>query len=139
MDEAAAVAAQTAKPMKKNQPSNLEMQVLAVLWAKGPLGAREVLEELPDKKERAYTTVLSVLQVMEKKRLVRHAAEGNRHIYAPVAKQGEVLGSYLKGLVANLFGGSAASAMQHLLQTTPVSEGELNEMRALLDAHTKKR
>lgn len=125
--------------LKKTPPSNLEMQVLAVLWAKGPLGAGQVLRELPDKKERAYTTVLSVMQVMEKKGMLRHETEGNRHIYAPVLKKGEVLGSYLRGLVANIFGGSAASAMQHLLQTTPVSEAELKEMRALLDAHTKKR
>jgi len=95
--------------MKKSQPSNLELQVL------------------------------SVLQVMEKKRLIRHDTEGNRHIYTPLVKQNEVLGSFLKGLVANLFGGSPASAMQHLLQTTPVSEAELKEMRALLEAHTKKR
>lgn len=125
--------------MKKSQPSNLEMQVLSVLWAKGPLGARQVLEELPDKKERAYTTVLSVMQVMEKKGLLRHETEGNRHIYAPRVKKGDVLGSFLKGLVSNVFGGSAASAMQHLLQTAPVSEDEIKEMRALLDAHAKKR
>lgn len=114
------------------------MQVLSVLWAQGPLGARQVLEALPDKKERAYTTVLSVMQVMEKKGLLRHETEGNRHIYAPRVKKSEVLGSFLKGLVSNIFGGSAASAMQHLLQTSPVSEEEIQEMRALLDAHTKK-
>jgi predicted transcriptional regulator len=124
--------------MKKSQPSSLEMQVLSVLWAQGPLGARQVLEALPDKKERAYTTVLSVMQVMEKKGLLRHETEGNRHIYAPRVKKSEVLGSFLKGLVSNIFGGSAASAMQHLLQTSPVSEEEIREMRALLDAHTKK-
>jgi BlaI family transcriptional regulator, penicillinase repressor len=123
----------------KSQPSNLEMQVLSVLWAKGPLGARQVLEELPDKKERAYTTVLSVMQVMEKKGLLRHETEGNRHIYAPTVKKSEVLGTFLRGLVSNVFGGSAASAMQHLLQDTPVSEEEIQEMRALLDAHSKKR
>jgi predicted transcriptional regulator len=124
---------------KKAQPSNLEMQVLLVLWAKGPLGARQVLEELPDKKERAYTTVLSVMQVMEKKGLLRHETEGNRHIYAPTVKKSEVLGSFLRGVVTNIFGGSAANAMQHLLQDTPVSEDEIKEMRALLDAHARKR
>jgi predicted transcriptional regulator len=124
---------------KKAQPSNLEMQVLLVLWARGPLGARQVLEELPDKKERAYTTVLSVMQVMEKKGLLRHETEGNRHIYAPTVKKSEVLGTFLRGMVTNIFGGSAANAMQHLLQDTPVSEEEIQEMRALLNAHAKKR
>jgi BlaI family penicillinase repressor len=124
--------------MKKAQPSNLEMQVLAVLWDRGPATARQVLEALPDKKERAYTTVLSVMQVMEKKGLLRHDTEGNRHIYAPTVKQRDVLGSFLRSVVSNIFGGSAANAMQHLLQTTKVSETELAEMRALLDRHASK-
>jgi BlaI family transcriptional regulator, penicillinase repressor len=123
--------------MKKAHPSNLEMQVLSVLWSRGPLSARQVLEELPDKKERAYTTVLSVMQVMEKKGLLRHETDGNRHIYVPLVKKGEVLGTFLKNMVSNLFGGSAANAMQHLLQTAPVSETEVREMRAILDEHAR--
>ena len=58
--------------MKKEspqRPSDLELQVLAVLWRRGPSTAREVMEALPDGKHRAYTTVLSVMQVMEKKEL----------------------------------------------------------------------
>ena len=123
--------------MKKAQPSNLEMQVLSVLWEKGPMSARQVLDELPDKKERAYTSVLSVMQVMEKKGFLNHDTEGNRHIYVPIVKKSEVLGSFLKSLVSNLFGGSAANAMQNLLQTTPVSEEEIKEMHALLDTHSQ--
>ena len=119
--------------MKKAHPSNLEMQVLSVLWSRGPLSARQVLEELPDKKERAYTTVLSVMQVMEKKGLLRHETD----IYVPLVKKGEVLGTFLKNMVSNLFGGSAANAMQHLLQTAPVSETEVREMRAILDEHAR--
>jgi BlaI family penicillinase repressor len=125
--------------MKKAQPSNLEMQVLAVLWNLGPLSARQVLEELPDKKERAYTTVLSVMQVMERKALLRHETEGNRHIYVPRVKQSEVLGLFLKNMVSTLFGGSAANAMQHLLQTAPVSETEIREMRVLLEDYTQRK
>lgn len=124
--------------MKKSQPSSLEMQVLSVLWTTGPATARQVQEALPDKKERAYTTVLSVMQVMEKKGLLRHETEGNRHIYAPTVKQGDVLGPFLRSVVSNLFGGSAANAMQHLLETTTISETELAEMRALLDQHAPK-
>ena len=47
------------------KPSDLEMQILSVLWENGPLTVREVLKMMPDKKERAYTSVLSVMQVME--------------------------------------------------------------------------
>ena len=46
------------------EPSDLELQVLSVLWERGPSGVREVMEEIPDGKPRAYTTILTVLQVL---------------------------------------------------------------------------
>jgi len=124
--------------MKIIQPSNLELQVLAVLWEQGPATARQVLEALPDKKERAYTTVLSVMQVMEKKGLLKHKADGNRHVYSPTVRKGEILGPFLRSLVANLFSGSATHALQHLLANAKVSTAELTEMRALLDEAARK-
>ena len=119
------------------QPSNLEMQILSLLWRQGPLTARAVLEQMPDAKPRAYTTVLTTLQVMEKKGLVSHEADGNRHVYGAVVKQRAVLGPMLKGLVKTIFGGRPASAMQHLLETTEVSPEELARMRQLLDDYQR--
>lgn len=123
--------------MKDLLPSRLELQVLSLLWEHGPLPARTVLEKLPDAKPRAYTTVLSVLQVMEKKGLVRHEAEGNRHLYIAAVKQRSVVGPFLSGVVKTIFGGRASTAMQHLLETTDVSEQELAEMKALLENYNK--
>jgi len=125
--------------MKSAQPSNLEMQVLSVLWNRGPSTARAVLGALPDGKPRAYTTVLSVLQVMEKKGLVSHEADGNRHVYATKVKERAVVGSMLKSMVKTIFGGRATNAMQHLLETTDVSEAEIAELRALLDNYKSKK
>lgn len=123
--------------MKDPQPSRLELQVLSLLWEHGALPARTVLEKLPDAKPRAYTTVLSVLQVMEKKGLVRHESEGNRHLYRAAVKQRSVVGPFLRGVVKTIFGGKASTAMQHLLETTDVSEEELAEMKALLENYNK--
>jgi BlaI family penicillinase repressor len=123
--------------MKPSPPSNLEMQVLSVLWEEGPLSARAVLEKMPDQKPRAYTTILSVLQVMEKKGFVTHETDGNRHVFAPRAKQQTVVGSMLKSMVKNIFRGSASTAMQHLLETTPVSQEEIVQMRQLLADYEK--
>ena len=55
--------------MKTSKPSDLEMQILSVLWDRGASTAREVLKAMPDGKQRAYTSILSVMQVMEKKAL----------------------------------------------------------------------
>lgn len=123
--------------MKPSPPSNLEMQVLSVLWEVGPLSARAVLEKMPDQKPRAYTTILSVLQVMEKKGLVTHETDGNRHVFAARAKQQTVVGSMLKSMVKNIFGGSASTAMQHLLETTPINQDEIRQMRQILSDYEK--
>jgi BlaI family transcriptional regulator, penicillinase repressor len=116
------------------EPSELELQILALLWARGPLTARQVLESLPDRKPRAYTSVLSVMQVMEKKGLLGHETEGNTHVYRPKVAKGRVLRTTLSRLVKQVFGGRPSAAIQSLLEETPVSAEELAEIRRMLDA-----
>lgn len=116
-------------------PSDLELQVLSLFWAKGPLTARQVLEQLPDGKRRAYTSVLSVLQVMEKKGLLTHRALGQAHVYRPKVAKAQVLGRVLGRLVSHVFGGDRAAVVQSLLQHTPVSAAEMREIRRVVEAH----
>lgn len=115
------------------KPSDLEMQVLSLLWRNGPSTVRQVLEAMPDGRPRAYTTILSVMQVMEKKGLLNHTRDGLANVYRPKVSRQKVLGPMLRGLVRNVFGGSTSAAMQHLLSETNVSEEELAEIRDMLD------
>jgi len=108
------------------------MQVLSLLWQKGPCTAREVLNALPDGKERAYTTVLSVMQVMEKKGLLSHDRKGNANLYKAKVRQKKIMEPVMSTLVKNLFGGSRTAAMQMLLGKD-VSQEEIAEIRQLLD------
>ena len=128
-------------PPKPPAPSDLELQVLAVLWDRGPSTVRDVIDALPDEKERAYTSVLSVMQVMQKKGLLKLAPErrGLAHIYTPAVTRRQALGPMLRGLVRKVFHGNAASAVQHLLTEHRVSEEELAEIRRLLDQIEHKR
>jgi BlaI family penicillinase repressor len=125
--------------MKSPRPSDLELQILGVLWRSGTATARDVLNTLPDGKKRAYTTVLSTLQVMEKKGLLTRAREGLTDHWRPTVSKSRVLGPFLCALVANVFGGEPAQVMQYLLQETKVDEAELDELRQLLDAHKVQR
>jgi len=115
------------------------MQVLSVLWQRGASSVREVMEALPDGKARAYTTVLSVMQVMEKKGLVSHVAEGNVHIYQARVSRQKVTGPWLRRLVRQVFGGSAATALQHLLAEERVSRRELEEIKEIIARHEQGR
>jgi BlaI family transcriptional regulator, penicillinase repressor len=119
----------------KSKPSDLELQVLSVLWERGPSTVRSVLAALPDGKARAYTTVLTVMQVMEKKGLLTHTRAGMAHVYKPTIDRRRVAGPLLRGLVQRVFGGSPAAAVQQLLRETDVSEDELAKMRSLLRDH----
>ena len=119
--------------MAKARPSELELQVLGVLWDRGPSPVRAVLEALPDGKDRAYTTVLSVLQVMEKKGLVGHKPQGQANLYHAKVRRDQVLGPLMKDLLRNAFGGSPARALQCLLGGSELRVGELEEIRRVIE------
>jgi predicted transcriptional regulator len=119
------------------KPSELELQVLSVLWDNGPCTVRAVMELLPDGKERAYTSVLSVMQVMEKKGLLTHTSKGNSYIYKPCRSRRAVLAPYMKQLVSNVFGGSRVNMVQSLLGSGKLSDEEICELEKLLGRKKK--
>ena len=124
--------------MTRPRPSDLELQVLTVLWERGPSSVRAVMEALPDGKERAYTTVLSVMQVMEKKGLLGHTVQGQANIYHPLVKRQQVLRPLMKELLRNVFGGSPALALQSLLDGGRVSDEELAEIRQVIQQASRR-
>lgn len=118
--------------MSAAKPSELELQVLSVLWRDGPSSVRKVLERMPDGKKRSYTTILSVLQVMEGKKLVRHTSEGRAHVYRPAVTRKQILGPILRNMVTRIFGGSTSEAVQYLLKENDVSGEELTQIQSVL-------
>src|SRR5678816_4596767 len=84
---------------KPAEPSDFELQILGVLWDRTEASARQVLESLPDNKPRAYTSVLSVMQVMEKKGFLTHRLEGKTNIYRAKVSQSRVMGGVMGRLV----------------------------------------
>jgi BlaI family transcriptional regulator, penicillinase repressor len=122
--------------MEPNKPSDLELQVLSVLWKKGSATVRQVLEAIPDGKTRAYTTILSTMQVMEKKGLIlRAGAKGLTHIFQAGVTRRQVLGPLFQNLIRNVFGGSPSAAVQHLLRETDISDQDFTEIDKLIHDH----
>ena len=125
--------------MQTVRPSDLEMQILSVLWDRGASTAREVLEAMPDGKRRAYTSILSVMQVMEKKGLLKHTNRGVAHVYSPVVSKKKIIQPFMHKVVNEVFGGRPSAMMQALLTETPVSDDELAQIHKLLEqAKTRK-
>lgn len=118
--------------MKTVKPSDLEIQILSVLWDKGASSAREVLQAMPDRKKRAYTSVLSVMQVMEKKGLLKHTNRGVAHVYSPAVSKRTVIRPFMRKVLNEVFGGRPSAMMQALLTETTVSDTELAQIHKLL-------
>lgn len=124
-----------AKKQMPVQPSEFELQILGTLWEHGPGTVRQVMEWLSDGKDRAYTSVLSVMQVMQKKGLLglEKERDGLAHIFKPKVTREQVVVPLLKTLVTRVFGGRTSTALQHLLHEDAVNRDEIQELRQLLD------
>ncbi|NQV22994.1 MAG: BlaI/MecI/CopY family transcriptional regulator [Rhodopirellula sp.] len=120
---------------EKYQPAEFELQVLGVLWEHGPSTVREVMGRLPDGKPRAYTSVLSVMQVMQKKGLLsaKRQKDGPANIYSPRKTREQIAGPMMKSLVSRVFGGDPALAVQQLLSGSNAATEDVNAIRQFLD------
>lgn len=107
-----------------------ELDLMAVLWERGPSTVTEVQEALSD--ELAYTTVLTLLRVLEEKGHVTHTTEGRAHRYAPLVERQAAGRSALERITERLFGGSPELLLTRLVEDGDLTEDELRRMRDLL-------
>lgn len=111
-----------------------ELDVMTVLWAEGSATVLEVRERLREK--FAYTTVLTVLRVLEEKGHVRHEEEGRAHRYFPTVDRETAGTSALNKMLHTVFGGSAELLVTNLVNDQRLSADEIDKLRRLL-AHAK--
>lgn len=119
------------EPLQK--PTASELEILRVLWARGPSTVREVHEALSEKKSLGYTTVLKLLQIMTAKGTVRRDEGQRAHVYQACQPATETKRQLVGDVLERVFEGSASELMMHALDGRRTSRKELNELRRLLD------
>jgi len=117
------------------QPTNLELQALTVLWHHGPSTVASIHESLPDGKERAYTTVLTIMQNLERKKLVRRTPLGRAHVYESACPREQVTRQAASGFVTNTFGGRLGEAVLAILSTGMLTPDEKTNIEHQLEQH----
>jgi len=122
---------------KSEQPTQAELEVLHTLWERGPSTVREVMDELNRHRRRAYTSVMSLLNVMFDKGLLNRKPHGRAFIYSPKAGRDKTLGSLVEDLLSRAFSGSADSLVSHLLDRAKPSHAELDEIRKVIQAYQR--
>ena len=113
-------------------PTDAELQVLRVLWARGPSTVREVHDALGAEKGTGYTTTLKLLQNMHGKGLALRDDSARQHVYVAAVAEEPTLGALLGRLIDRVFDGSAASLVMRALGARPASPEEARELRRLL-------
>jgi predicted transcriptional regulator len=119
------------------RPTDAELEILTVLWSRGPSTVRDVHEVIAGRKPAQYTTVLKQLQVMAETGLVRRDERQRSHVYSP-ARPREWTQRQLAGdLLHRAFDGSARGLLLGALSARKTSKKELAELRGLLDEYQK--
>ena len=120
---------------RSERPTPGELEVLQVLWRRGPCTVRQVMDEVNPTRRRASTSVMSLLNVMVDKKLLRRNRQGRAFVYVARVRQQSTLRSMVADLVERGFGGSTRQLVMHALEQTEPSPRELDELRHLIDEH----
>src|SRR5687767_12159247 len=118
-------------------PTHAELDILRVLWRKGPQTVRDVHQAVRRKRDVGYTTVLKTLQVMTEKGLVSRDESARSHIYAPEIPESAVKRRLVSDLVDRVFDGSAAGLVVQALSAKRASADEVRQIRKLLDEYKR--
>ena len=125
---------------RHEHPTPAELEVLKILWERGPGTVREVMEVLRKQgKRRAYTTVMSLLNVMTDKGLLSRKPQGRAFLYSPKAGQERTLRRLVGDLLGRVFEGQASALVAHLLEQAEPTPEELDEIHKTLEAYKQEK
>jgi len=127
-----------ARPRHKN-PTPAELEVLQIIWEHGPCTVRQVMNLLRPKRPRAYTSVMSLMNVMAEKGLLNQKPKGRAFIYSAKVSRDKTQSSMLSDLLNRAFDGSANALVAHLFQETEPNSEELDEIHKTITKFTRKK
>jgi len=115
------------------RPTDAELQILKVLWRRGPSTVREVFETLGETRGTGYTTVLKLMQIMADKGLVLRDESERAHRYEAASPEEETQRRLVGDLLRKAFDGSARKLVMQALSAERATAEELTEIRRMLD------
>jgi BlaI family transcriptional regulator, penicillinase repressor len=125
------------KDASPQKPTAAELQILQVLWERGPSTVRDVHDALQEEKALGYTTVLKLMQIMTSKGLVRRDENQRAHVYEAQQPAEKTKRQFAADMLERVFDGSARDLMLHALAAQRSTRQEIEELRSLLDEHER--
>src|SRR5438477_839798 len=124
--------------LKKTVLTDLELEVMKGVWQRGHATVRDVYEEMAAQRKIAYTTVLTLMGILEQKGHLKKTAGERAYIYRPTKPQQQVVGSMVNEFIHRVFNGSARPLLVHLVENPDIHPNELAEIEKLLKDRRKK-
>jgi predicted transcriptional regulator len=127
--------------MKSDKPllTDQELEIMKVVWARESVTVRDVYEELLKRRKIAYTTVMTMMGILEQKGHLKKSADERAYVYTPSQPQREVVGSMVHDFLKRVFNGSAKPLLIQLVEDKKLSTAELDEIRKLLKDKRRKK
>ena len=120
------------------KPTDSELEILNILWEKGPSTVREVHEVLGLNKDAGYTTTLKLMQIMHEKKLLKRDVSNKSHVYTANVSQENTQGQLVKRMIDNVFNGSASQLVMQALGNHKTNTEELQEIKKYLEEMEKR-
>jgi predicted transcriptional regulator len=131
--------------MKKNKPiehkmlTEVELELMTILWKLNEASVAEVIEELSSDRKLAYTSVSTIIRILEQKEILGSRKEGRGHIYFPLILKSDYETKAVKHVVDKVFAGTPLLLVKQLLSSTKLSEVEIKELKDLIKNNGSKK
>jgi predicted transcriptional regulator len=123
---------------ESEHPTELELEILKVLWKESPLPVRDVRARLEEGgRALAHSSVITMLNIMHRKGYLRRRRQGNAFEFAPKVEKEQVTGGMMRDLLARVFEGSTSAMMLNLIESADLDAAELAELRSLISRKAK--
>ncbi len=119
-------------------PTVLELEILKILWRDGELTGRQARDRLAEVRDLAYTSVMTVMGIMEDKGYVKRKKSGKTFIYSPRVTEAATKKRMLRDVVDRVYEGSTMSVVVNLLESADIDPDELKQLRALIRRKSEK-
>lgn len=118
---------------KKLTLTELELEIMKVIWDREPCTVRQVYEELLGKRKIAYTTVMTMMTILEEKGHLKRKKDGRAFVYGTVHSRRKVVTTMVEDFVTRLFDGSAKPLVLNLVRERKLSKKDLREIAKVLE------
>src|ERR1035438_8685440 len=108
-----------------------ELEIMKIVWEREKATVRDVYEELLERRKVAYTTVMTMMKILERKKYLKKTQADRAYVYQPAQPKALVIGAMVRDFVNRVFNGSAEPLLVHLVEEHNLSRADLEEIARL--------